>query len=159
MTNWPFVSACHAGRLAGHPTPVGSAEIIYVFSSIDRTPILTHRSLQLYCPLASVFSPTPFSAALLIALLHTNSTIIDPYFSLMFAQFGIVSLIATISVIKRSHFQSRLRPPVEDLVHMFQDSGPLSLLLSVLLPSVHQPAGASARPAPVPSAAKFQHPG
>jgi hypothetical protein len=27
MTNWPFVSACHAGRLGDHPTPVGSAEI------------------------------------------------------------------------------------------------------------------------------------
>jgi hypothetical protein len=24
MTNWPIVSACHAGRLGDHPTPVGS---------------------------------------------------------------------------------------------------------------------------------------
>jgi hypothetical protein len=28
-TNWPFVSACHAGRLGDHPTPVGSVKTIY----------------------------------------------------------------------------------------------------------------------------------
>src|SRR5260221_1551129 len=26
---WLFLSDCHAGRLGDHPTPVGSAEIIY----------------------------------------------------------------------------------------------------------------------------------
>ena len=31
MTNWPFVSARHAERLADHRTPVGSVEIIYAF--------------------------------------------------------------------------------------------------------------------------------
>ena len=29
-TNWQMVSACHAGRLADHQTPVGSAEFIYL---------------------------------------------------------------------------------------------------------------------------------
>jgi len=28
MTNWPIVSARHAGRLGDHPTPVGSAATI-----------------------------------------------------------------------------------------------------------------------------------
>jgi hypothetical protein len=27
-TNWPIVSACHAGRLGDHPTPVGSARML-----------------------------------------------------------------------------------------------------------------------------------
>ncbi len=31
MTNWPLVSACHAGLLADNPTPVGSGEIIYAY--------------------------------------------------------------------------------------------------------------------------------
>src|SRR5215813_10419270 len=26
-TNWPNVSACHAGRLGDHPTPVGSVKL------------------------------------------------------------------------------------------------------------------------------------
>jgi hypothetical protein len=62
MTHWLFMSACHAGRLGDHPTPVGSGRLFMHLSSNIGMPALSHRSLLPTLASLSPRSPTLSSA-------------------------------------------------------------------------------------------------
>jgi hypothetical protein len=79
--NRPLVSACHAGLLADNRTPVGScssiyASIYYYYNMCANT----SKSPSCAGSLVSAFLPMLFNDAVLMALLHINSTRIDLQF-------------------------------------------------------------------------------
>jgi hypothetical protein len=56
MTNWPIVSACHAGRLGDHRTPVGSVKLLS--APFPAGPMRRSRMRPLD-PLVSSYLPEP----------------------------------------------------------------------------------------------------
>jgi hypothetical protein len=59
LKKWPLVSACHAGRLGDHQTPVGSGEIICTFFLVLIEHLFLYIDIfHLYYPLVSAFSHT-----------------------------------------------------------------------------------------------------
>jgi len=100
--NWPLLSACHAGRLGDHPTPVGSARLFMHLSSIIRTSVLSPRNLLLTLALLSLRSQTRSSlrhCRFPLCLLTQHSEAFSSSFSLiMLEQLGYVASTGLVQV-------------------------------------------------------------